>query len=125
MVQNIGKEMFYGTEAAEIAKGVLEGQIQGVDPDECNRCNVCKKTYFEGLENRSLYELPPACAVKASWIKKWMINHDSLYIFDPRSLDSSNDNDDEAVERHAKEAVIVPDNPKDNTKCGVNCCDDY
>lgn len=116
----------YVTEAAEIAKGIRDGQIDGVDPDECNRCKVCKKVYFEIMENRSVDELPPVCAVKSLWVKKWMSNHDSLYIFDPRSLDASNDRDDEAVEKHAKEAVIVPDNPNEarHTKCGVNCCDD-
>ena len=116
----------YASEAAEIAKGIKEGTLEGVDPEACNRCGVCKKVYYEIIENRSIDELPPVCALKDDWIKKWMVNHESLYVYDPRSLDSSNDRDDEALERHARESIVIPDNPKDYTmmRCGVNCCAD-
>jgi hypothetical protein len=113
------------TSPAELIIGVLSGDLPGANIDEVKRCEYCSRIYQETLHGRSLDELPPTCAIKELWIKKWMEYHESLYVYDQGSLDKSvNTDDDKLLERVAEESVVVQTDPQETKKfrCGLYCC---
>jgi hypothetical protein len=113
------------TTNAELIQALRHGDLPGANVDEVKRCEYCSRIYHETLSGKSLAELPPTCAIKELWIKKWMEHHESLFVYDQRSLDKSvNTDDDKLLEKVAEESVVFPTDPRDtkSIRCGLYCC---
>jgi hypothetical protein len=113
----------YGNESAELIQAIREGRMEGIDPDDVRHCDTCTQMYHETLEGRNIEDLPPVCAVRGTWVKKWMVNHSSIYLYDALSLDASQDHDDDELRKASQEAMVIPEDGK-RIKCGLYCCED-
>lgn len=111
-------------EAATWIDGARKGYLQNVTSEQMKQCDLCENIYHEVMEGRKLSELPPVCAIQGMWIKEWMLNHDSIRLYDPLSLDQSHDDDDEELLQMADESLVVSNNPIEakKVKCGLYCC---
>jgi hypothetical protein len=123
LVQRLARRP-YGTEAAEVVNAVKEGKLKGVPKDLMERCPVCSSMFHEMMEGRKVSEMPPGCAVQATWVKYWMENHDSMDLYSSKSLDGSGGTDDKKVQEMAEHTVVVSKNAEGERKmkCGLNCC---
>jgi hypothetical protein len=116
----------YGSEAAEIAGAVKDGDLVGVPRDLMERCPVCSRSFHEMREGYSPKDAKAApsgrigCAVGDLWVKEWMTNHDSI------NLSSDHPDDDERISRIGEKAVVIPSDPQAarKLKCGLYCCQD-
>jgi hypothetical protein len=120
------RSRFYGSEAAEIAGAVKEGDLTGVPRDLMERCPVCSRSFHEMREGYSPKDAKAApsgrigCAVGDLWVKEWMTNHDSI------NLSGDHLDDDERISRIGEKAVVIPSDPQAarKLKCGLYCCQD-
>lgn len=70
------------------------------------------------------HTLPARCPVKELWVKSWMLNHDSLNLYDQLSLDHSSDQLNEDQVRHQLEEELYMERHPQDIKCGLYCCQD-